>query len=146
MVHIPAKFWENTWMRFQVTVRKLNVTDRWMGGRGALQYLPSHKGLNEGGNWQFLNTNMTIDIEMSLWWAGFMYSADADGRGHFIFIFLLLFFCMHISTGPIGARPRVRPLGSPPPPPLSPTHHDPMKIYRVYRYLHAQKYTLFVSN
>ena len=28
MVHIPAKFWENTSMRFWVTVRKLNVTDR----------------------------------------------------------------------------------------------------------------------
>ena len=27
MVHIPAKFRENTSMRFRVTVRKLNVTD-----------------------------------------------------------------------------------------------------------------------
>ena len=34
MVHVPAKFWENTSMRFQVTVRKLNVTD------GQKQYLP----------------------------------------------------------------------------------------------------------
>ena len=41
MVHVPAKFWENTSMRFWVTVRKLNVTDRRTDGRGALQYLPS---------------------------------------------------------------------------------------------------------
>ena len=35
------------------------------------------------------------------------------GRGHFYFNF----FGIHRSTtGPIGARPRVRPLGSPPPP------------------------------
>ena len=27
MVHVLAKFWENTAMRFRVTVRKLNVTD-----------------------------------------------------------------------------------------------------------------------
>ena len=27
-MHVPAKFWENTAMRFWVTVRKLNVTDR----------------------------------------------------------------------------------------------------------------------
>ena len=44
MMHVPAKFRENTSMRFRVTVRKLNVTDRqtdrWMDGRGALQYLP----------------------------------------------------------------------------------------------------------
>ena len=38
MVHVPAKFRENTSMRFWVTVRKLNVTD---GQTGALQYLPS---------------------------------------------------------------------------------------------------------
>ena len=37
MLHVPAKFQENTSMRFRVTVRKLNVTD----GQGALQYLPS---------------------------------------------------------------------------------------------------------
>ena len=30
---VPAKFRENTAMRFQVTVRKLNVTDRWTDGR-----------------------------------------------------------------------------------------------------------------
>ena len=41
MVHVPAKFRENTSMRFSVTVRKLNVTDRRTDGRGALQYLPS---------------------------------------------------------------------------------------------------------
>ena len=28
MVHVPAKFRENTSMRFRVTVRKLNATDR----------------------------------------------------------------------------------------------------------------------
>ena len=33
MVHIPAKFRENTSMRFRVTVRKLNVTDRWTDRR-----------------------------------------------------------------------------------------------------------------
>ena len=57
------------------------------------------------------------------------------GRGHlfyfFIFIFIYIFFIffifgIHRATGPIGTRPRVRPLGSPPPPP---THHDLMKIY-----------------
>ena len=45
LVHISAKFRENTAMRFWVTVRKLNVTDRQTDGqtegRGALQYLPS---------------------------------------------------------------------------------------------------------
>ena len=51
MVHVPAKFGENTSMRFLVTVRKLNVTDGQTDGRtdgrtdrdrrGALQYLPS---------------------------------------------------------------------------------------------------------
>ena len=57
-----------------------------------------------------------------------MYSADgrgrtrtdADGRGHFIFISKKnrnKNWGIHISTGPIGASPRVRPLGSPPPPP-----------------------------
>ena len=62
---------------------------------------------------------------------------DADGRGHLLFnffnffFFLIIFiFYIHRSTGPIGARPRVRPLGSPPPPH---THHDHMKIYIVYR-------------
>ena len=41
LVHIPAKFRENTAMR----LRKLNMTDRQMDkqkdGQGALQYLPS---------------------------------------------------------------------------------------------------------
>ena len=44
LVHVPAKFRENTAMRFRVTVRKLNVTDRQTdggGGGGGLQYLPS---------------------------------------------------------------------------------------------------------
>ena len=50
---------------------------------------------------------------------GFMYSADADGRGRtrtFYFYLKKKKIGIHISTGPIGARPRVRPLGSPPPP------------------------------
>ena len=42
---------------------------------------------------------------------GFMYSAEAE------------FFLALDLRGPIGARPRVRPLGPPP------THHDLMKIY-----------------
>ena len=33
MVHVPAKFRENTSMRFWVTVRKLNVTDRRTDGQ-----------------------------------------------------------------------------------------------------------------
>ena len=33
MVHIPAKFRENTSMHFRVTVRKPNVTDGWTDGR-----------------------------------------------------------------------------------------------------------------
>ena len=33
MVHVPAKFRENTSMRFRVTVWKLNVTDTWTDGR-----------------------------------------------------------------------------------------------------------------
>ena len=33
MVHVAAKFGENTLMRFRVTVRKLNVTDRRTDGR-----------------------------------------------------------------------------------------------------------------
>ena len=32
MVHVPAKFRENTSMGFQVTVQKLNVTDGRMDG------------------------------------------------------------------------------------------------------------------
>ena len=43
LVHVPAKFRENTAMRFWVTVQKLNVTDGQTDGTdgGALQYLPS---------------------------------------------------------------------------------------------------------
>ena len=33
LVHVPAKFRENTAMRFWVTVRKLNVTDRRTDGQ-----------------------------------------------------------------------------------------------------------------
>ena len=61
---------------------------------------------------------------------------DADGRGHFIIFFI--YFLAYIDLRSQLERDR---LGHPPPP----THHDPMKIYRVYRYLHAQKYTLFVD-
>ena len=44
-----------------------------------------------------------------------MYSADADGRVHLKkYIFYFFIFGIHRSTAPIGARPRVRPLGSPP--------------------------------
>ena len=59
------------------------------------------------------------------------------GRGRtrtFLILFVIIFFkknCVFFvgirwSTGPIGTRPRVRPLWSPP------THHDLMKIYWVY--------------
>ena len=41
MVHVPAKFRENTAMRFRVTVRKLNVMDGRTDERVAFQYLPS---------------------------------------------------------------------------------------------------------
>ena len=37
--------------------------------------------------------------------------------GQALVIYLFIFFVIHRYTGPIGARPRVRPLGSPPPPP-----------------------------
>ena len=48
----------------------------------------------------------------------------------FFILFYNFFLGAYIDLwGPIGARPRVRPFGSPPPPP---THHDLMKIYRVY--------------
>ena len=59
MVHVPAKFRENTSMRFLVTVRKLNVTDRQTDGQtdrqkdgGALQYLPSRAFGAAGDNGQ----------------------------------------------------------------------------------------------
>ena len=42
MVHVPAKFRENTAMSCQVTVQKLSETDRQMDRRtGAFQYLLS---------------------------------------------------------------------------------------------------------
>ena len=54
MVHVPAKFRENTSMRFWVTVRKLNVMDRRTDGRtdrwGALQYLRSRAFGTAGDN------------------------------------------------------------------------------------------------
>ena len=69
---------------------------------------------------------------------GFMYSADADGRGHFLIFFLivfsLLFFfvcllaCIDL-RGQLERDPESDRLGHPAPPP---THHDLMKIYWVY--------------
>ena len=42
MVHVPAKFQENTAMHFRVTVRKLNVTDGQTDRRtGVFQYFLS---------------------------------------------------------------------------------------------------------
>ena len=40
MVHVPAKFRENTAMRFLVTVRKLNVTEGQTGGGGGVPISP----------------------------------------------------------------------------------------------------------
>ena len=48
MVHVPAKFRENTSMRFRVTVQKLNVTD----GR-------TDKQADGGGGGGCKNTNIT---------------------------------------------------------------------------------------
>ena len=63
MVHVPAKFRENTSMRFWATVRKLNVTDRQTyiqtDRRGALQYLPSRAFGAAGDNiWSTKNSIM----------------------------------------------------------------------------------------
>ena len=70
-----------------------------------------------------------------------MYSADGRGRTR-TFYFNFFIFCMHIYLrAQLERDPESDRLGQPPPP----THHDPMKIYRVYRYLHAQKYKLFVD-
>ena len=49
MVHVPAKFRENTSMRFRVTVRDRR-TDGQTDGRGALQYLPSRAFGTAGDN------------------------------------------------------------------------------------------------
>ena len=79
MVHVPAKFWENTSMRFWVTVRKLNVTDgrtdgqtdrqrqtdRQIDRHGALQYLLSRAFGAAGGNKKYI-TN-TIDMWLFNW-------------------------------------------------------------------------------
>ena len=68
---------------------------------------------------------------------------DADGRGRTrtFFLFFIFLACIDLRAQ-LEQDPESDRLGHPPPPP---THHDPMKIYRVYRYLHAQKYTLFVD-
>ena len=55
-----------------------------------------------------------------------------------IFFYIYIFFCIHRSTGPIGARPQSQTAWVTPPP----TYHDLMKIYWVYPYLHQQKYTI----
>ena len=60
---------------------------------------------------------------------------DAD-----IFFWIFFLACIDLRAQ-LERDPESDRLGHPPPP----THHDPMKIYRVYRYLHAQKYTLFVD-
>ena len=48
-VHIPAKFRENTAMRFQVTVQKLNLTDR-QTDRVSISPIP---GLRRGGRYKY---------------------------------------------------------------------------------------------
>ena len=57
--------------------------------------------------------------------------------------FLIFFWRFFWHTKIYGAQlerdPASDRLGHPPPPPM---HHDLKKIYRVYRYLHQQKYTL----
>ena len=58
--------------------------------------------------------------------AGFMYSADADGRGHFKFFYFLFFWAYIDLHAQLERDPESDRLGHPPPPP---THHDPMKIY-----------------
>ena len=65
MVHIPAKFRENTSMRFWVTVRKLNVTDGRTDGRGALQYLPS-RAFGAAGDKKEMKTNRESYIMHSM--------------------------------------------------------------------------------
>ena len=76
LVHVPAKFRENTAMRFWVTVRKLNVTDRQTDGRtdrqtdgwtGALQYLPSRAfGAAGDNNNMRMNMNRTYNYNQSI--------------------------------------------------------------------------------
>ena len=63
-----------------------------------------------------------------------MYSADADGRGHFFICYFFYIFFIIIFVAFIDLRaqlerdPESDRLGHPPPP----THHDHMKIYIVY--------------
>ena len=52
----------------------------------------------------------------------------------FIFIYFLAYIDLRAK---LERDPESDRLGHPPP-----THHDPMKIYRVYRYLHPQKYSV----
>ena len=75
MVHISAKFRENTAMRFWVTVRKLNVTDRRTDGRGALQYLPS-RAFGAAGDNNHLKTFVVV--------------TGADNNTNCLFITILL--------------------------------------------------------
>ena len=61
MVHVPAKFRENTSMRFWVTVQKLNVTDRRTQGV-AISPIP---GLRRGGRNKLLSKFENWKI---MWW------------------------------------------------------------------------------
>ena len=68
---------------------------------------------------------------------GFMYSADADGRGIFLLLiflfylfFLFAFFCWHTLIYGANWNETQSPTAWVTPPP--PTHHDLMKIYWVY--------------
>ena len=63
-----------------------------------------------------------------------MYSADADGRGHFFFFtfyfFFTFFFFLHTKIyGPNWSETQSQTAWVTPPP----THHDPIKIHIVYR-------------
>ena len=49
MVHVPAKFRENTSMCFRVTVQKLNVMDRHTDGRMGGVAISPVPGLRRGG-------------------------------------------------------------------------------------------------
>ena len=71
-----------------------------------------------------------------------LYVFGGCGRTRTFFFWAALFLGIHRSTGPNWSETQGQTAWVTPPPP---THHDLMKIYRVYRYLHQQKYTLFVD-
>ena len=67
---------------------------------------------------------------------------DAD---IFYFYFSFYLFLAYIDLrAQLERDPESDRLGHPPPQ-AGGARHDPMKICRVYRYLHPQKYTLFVD-